>query len=722
MNTHFVKRLQKEIGKGNVLDSPASLLIYSYDSGVDKALPGAVVLPQTASQVAAVVGLARREGIPFVARGAGTNLCGCTIPVPGGLVIHLSRMDRVLKVDAHRRRAVVEPGVVNLRLQKVLVPYGLTYAPDPASQKACTLGGNAGTNAGGPHCLKHGITTHHVTGCEVVLPDGTFLRTSIDDPGYDLTGLFVGAEGTLGIITQIEVGLLPLPEDVRTFLVSYPSIEAAVQSVTDIISSGIVPTALELMDRVTVEAVEEFVHAGYPRGVEAVLLIEVDGPKERIRRESEKLRELCQKNGGGDIREAQNEREREKLWEGRRGSYPAMARLAPNVLVEDGVVPRTRLPEAVKRIRAIAAREGIRMGLIAHAGDGNLHPNMIFDERNPEETRLVRAAGYEMMKVCVELGGSISGEHGIGIDKREAMRWLFTPQTLTVFRKIKTAFDPDNLCNPDKLIPVAEQPGRGLDHGSLAVPVAAPSQSSGTLEAPEARGAPSQSSGTLEAPEARNELPDSGVLPIQNVEHLQRVLRGARAAGRAVFLKGLGTKGFPIPSGALILALDGLKSVVDYDKENFTLSVQCGWTLPELGALIGPHSQFLHIDGGGTLGGILSARASLKPRLRDQVIGMKCVLSDGQLVEFGAKVMKNVAGYDAAKLFLGAWGSLGVITEVTLRLFPFPPEEPFVKNPRPETSRGEDPRRAIYQKIKNIFDPAGIMNPTIKWEEPTVAR
>jgi FAD/FMN-containing dehydrogenase len=316
------------------------------------------------------------------------------------------------------------------------------------------------------------------------------------------------------------------------------------------------------------------------------------------------------------------------------------------------------------------------MGLIAHAGDGNLHPNMIFDERDAEETRRVKSAGYEMLKVCVDLGGSISGEHGIGTDKREAMRWLFTPSTLRLFRRLKNAFDPENLCNPDKLIPVVEDPGQE--------PAPAPALA----------------------------LPGSGALRIETVDQLQEALKAARRNKKGVFLRGQGTKGFPVPSEALALELRPLSRVLDWDKENFTLTVQAGAALDELRSLTAEAGQYLHIAGQGTLGGVLSARSSRAPRLRDQVIGLKAVLAGGERVEFGAKVMKNVAGYDAAKLFLGAWGTLGAIYEVTLRLFPFPAE-------KEEESLSQDfswVRSPLFQKIKKTFDPDHILNPSVFYE------
>lgn len=668
----FVENLKKALGEDRVLSRSGELFPYAYDAALDKRLPGAVVLPRTTAEVVAAIRVAREFNVPFAVRGAGTNLCGGTIVPTGGLVIHVSRLNKILSIDSDRRRAWVEPGVINLHLHKALAPRGLFYAPDPASQKACTLGGNVGTNAGGPHCLKYGVTSHHVTGMELVQPDGGVVQVSVDNPGFDLTGLFVGSEGTLGVATKIELNLLPQPEDVRTFLVAFPSMEAAAQTVTDIIAAGIVPATLEVMDRLTVQAVEAFVHAGYPTAAEAVLLIEVDGPRDQTIPEGGRIRALCAKNKGSDFRMAVDEREREKLWEGRRGAYAAMARLAPNVLVEDGVVPRTRLPEAVKKIRAIADRSHLRMGLIAHAGDGNLHPNIIFDERDAAETSRVLGAGQDMLRVCVDLGGSISGEHGIGADKRDAMRWIFSPPTLFLFREIKRAMDPANLCNPDKLIPVVERS-----------PV------------PRSVGAPFQ-----------------GEHRVTSVDDVLKFVRSARDSGQPLYVKGGGSKGMRIPAGQPTLVMTGLNAIVDLDRANLTLSVAGGADLPSLRARLEAEGLFLHVGGTGTLGGIISTYGGGRPPLRNQILGLKAVSGDGELLSFGAKVMKNVAGYDAARLFHGAWGTLGVIVEVTLRLHSTPVEfwSPVPAGPPDFAAL---PTAKLHRKIKAAFDPQYLFNPTV---------
>lgn len=670
-----LRAFRAAVGRDNVLSDPVDMRLYAYDSAIDRALPRAVVFPTSAEQISSVVKICHRNNIPYVARGAGTNLCGCAIPLRGAVVIAPTKMKRVLSIDPRARTAVVEPGLPNLFLKKALEPYGLFYAPDPASQKACTIGGNIATNAGGPHCLKYGVTSHHVLGLEVVLPDGTMAQVNVDQPGYDLTGFFVGSEGTLGVFTRATLNVIPIPEQIETMLVSFPSLESAIQTVTDIVRSGVIPATLEAMDKVTIHAVEEFVHAGYPLDAEAVLLIEVDGGAE-IKGQVESIRKICEKNGTGLFRLARDDREREKLWEGRRGSYPALARLAPNVLVEDGAVPRTRLPEASKRIHAIARENGLKIAMIFHAGDGNLHPQILFDERDAEQTRKVKSAGYAMLKVCVDLGGTISGEHGIGMDKREAMRWLFSRETLIQFRRIKSAFDPENLCNPDKLIPVQEEGPR---------PVSA-------------------------APVSRSRA-DSNVISPDSERGLCDVLGSLSQRGRKGCVTGQGSRWRKNSDADQRISTAGLGRIVEHDVENFTVTVQAGIRMADLQKALGEKNQKVLLSSGGSLGGLIAANPSQSPRLRDQILGVRVVLADGMCVDFGGRVMKNVAGYDATKLFIGSWGTLGVITSVILKTYPVNYSLNAVSDPTPETPGSRDPGpvvRMIWAKVKTAFDPGNL--------------
>ncbi|NWF57536.1 MAG: FAD-binding protein [Syntrophaceae bacterium] len=454
----ILKKLQEIVGPANVLWKEVDLAVYEYDAGLGRGKPGWVIFANTAEEVAQAVKFLYPEGISFVARGAGTNLSGGTVPLNGGVVIELSRMKKILEIDLENERALVEPGVYNLTLQNALAPLGYYYAPDPASQKVSTLGGNFGENAGGPHCLKYGVTSNHVLGAEVVLPNGEIVwlgGKAVDPPGPDLLGLLVGSEGTLGIATKILVRIMRNPERVITLLAIFNSLEAAGQTVSDIIAQGIIPATLEIMDNLVLRAVEESVHAGYPLDAEAVLIIELDGLADGMDEQAKKILDLCQKNGVVSTRRAKDATERADLWAGRRGAFGAVARLRPSYLVCDGTVPRTKLPEALAAVKGVAEKYHLPIGNVFHAGDGNLHPLILFDDRNAEELTRVHQAGSEILKICADLGGTISGEHGIGTEKMGEMALVFRDSDLEMMRRLKSALDPKELCNPGKVIPRA---------------------------------------------------------------------------------------------------------------------------------------------------------------------------------------------------------------------------------------------------------------------------
>jgi glycolate oxidase subunit GlcD len=454
----ILKRLQEIVGPANVLWKEVDLAVFEYDAGLDKEKPSFVVFTQTAEDVAQVVKFLHQEGISYVARGSGTNLSGGTIPLNRGVVIELSRMNRILEIDLQNERALVEPGVYNLTLQNALAPQGYYYAPDPASQKVSTLGGNFGENAGGPHCLKYGVTGNHVLGAEFVWPNGekTWIGSkAVDPPGPDLLGLLVGSEGTLGIATKILVRIMRSPERVLTMLAIFKNLEDAGQTVSDIISEGIIPATLEIMDNMMIRAVEESMHAGYPLDAEAVLIIELDGLADGMEEQAQRILELCQKNGVVSTRRAKDAAERADLWAGRRGAFGAVARLAPSYLVCDGTVPRTQLPAALSAVKKVGQKYNLAVGNVFHAGDGNLHPLILFDDRNAEEMERVHRAGMEILKICADLGGTISGEHGIGTEKLKGMPLVFRDSDLDMMRTLKTAIDPKGVCNPGKVIPQA---------------------------------------------------------------------------------------------------------------------------------------------------------------------------------------------------------------------------------------------------------------------------
>jgi len=455
----LVEEIAKIVGKENVLSSDTDLLLYGYDASLFRGKPDCIVLPNSTEEVSKIVQFAHENGIHVIGRGSGTNLSGGTIPTQGGIVIHFSRMNRILEIDLENQRAVVEPGVFTLVLKNQLSRYGYVYQPDPASEKVSTFGGNFGENSGGPHCLKYGVTTNHILGAEVVLYDGSVIPVggkSVDNPGYDLTGVLVGSEGTLGIATKLILRIMPKPESVKTMLAIYNSLEDAGRTVSAIIADGIVPATLEMLDRLTIKAVEESIHAGFPLDAEAVLLIELDGLKDGMERLAERIMEICKKCNAREVKAANTEAERTQLWAGRKGAFGAVARLRPNYLVCDGTVPRTKLPEVLTKVMEVGRRYDLAIANVFHAGDGNLHPLILFDERNAEELKKVHLAGSEILKICADAGGTISGEHGIGTEKKKEMFFVFNPRDLDAMKRVKKAFDPEEVYNPGKVLP--EQP------------------------------------------------------------------------------------------------------------------------------------------------------------------------------------------------------------------------------------------------------------------------
>ena len=451
------RELETIVGAGGVLSDPEELLVYESDGlTLFRALADFVVFPTSAEQVAAVVRLANRESMPFVARGAGTGLSGGCLPAEGGLVISMMRMNRVLEVDYDNQIAVVEPGLVNLHLSWAVGPRGFYYAPDPSSQQACTIGGNIANNSGGPHTLKYGVTVNHVLGLEVVLPDGEIVwlgGKTRDALGYDLAGVFVGSEGTFGIATKIVVRILKKPQAVKTVLAVFDRIEQASAAVSAIIAAGLVPAAVEMIDQLTIQAVEDAFGCGYPRDAAAALLIELDGLAVGMPAQADRIVAACREAGAREVRAAADEAERQLLWKGRKSAFGAYGRVSPAYMVMDGVIPRTKLPYVLSRVNEIVAAHGLRVGNVFHAGDGNLHPNILYDPRTPGEEARVVAAGAEIMKVCAEVGGSISGEHGIGLEKADFMPFIFSPADLALMQRLKDAFNPRGLCNPGKVFP-----------------------------------------------------------------------------------------------------------------------------------------------------------------------------------------------------------------------------------------------------------------------------
>jgi glycolate oxidase len=471
LHPNQIAELREAVGHDGLITAPNQLQTYECDGLTNlRVLPGAVVLPRSTREVQQVVRVCARHKIPFVARGAGTGLSGGALPAVGGVVISLARMNRILKVDLSNRYIVVEPGVINNHVTQRVAGNGYFYAPDPSSQSVCTIGGNVAENSGGAHCLKYGFTVTHTLALEVVLPNGelvTFGSAAPDAPGYDLSGVFVGSEGTLGVATKITLRIVKRPEVVQTLLAAFESPQLAGQTVSDIIAAGMLPSALEIMDALAIEAAEAAVHANYPR-CGGLLLVELDGPASEVEALMGETRALCEKNGASEIRVAQSEAERMLVWKGRKAAFAAMGRISPNYIVQDGVIPRTALPEVLAEIARMAAAVDLRVANVFHAGDGNLHPLVLYDGSIPGQEEIALDLSFRILRLCVDRGGSITGEHGVGKEKQEALGYMFSEPDLATMQLVRCAFDPENLSNPDKMFPrtrmCAEKPGPYTPH------------------------------------------------------------------------------------------------------------------------------------------------------------------------------------------------------------------------------------------------------------------
>jgi glycolate oxidase len=457
MDQLIIHGLEGILGAGTVLHLPEDLLLYEYDGSVERGRPDAVVFPSSTEQVSAVVKLAAEHGVPIIGRGAGTGLSGGALPRTGGIMIVFARMNRILELDLENQRAVVQPGLVNYELTRAVEHAGLYFAPDPSSQKSCTIGGNVSENAGGPHTLAYGVTSNHVTALEIVLPDGEICRVGTrhgDSPGYDLTGLMVGSEGTLALVTEITVKLLRKPESVKTLLAIFETVDDASETVAHITARAITPAACEMLDGWTLCAVEDFIHAGFPRDSGAVLLIEVEGLAEVVASQAAAVEEVCRVHHAREVRIARDAAERDLLWKGRKNAFGAMGRLAPSNYTLDGVIPRSKIPQALRRVQEIGEKNNLRIGNIFHAGDGNLHPIVLFDPRDPLQYEKAVEVSAEIIRYCVEIGGALTGEHGVGMEKSELMPLLFSDDDFELMRRIHDAFNPENALNPGKIFPL----------------------------------------------------------------------------------------------------------------------------------------------------------------------------------------------------------------------------------------------------------------------------
>jgi len=690
----LIIELTNIVGASGVLHKPEEILVYEYDASFGTHPPDVIVLPTTTEQVSQIAQLAAQHQLPLVVRGAGTGLSGGAIPLKGGILVVLTRMTGIRNVDYRNRRAVVEAGVINLHLVNKAAEGGYTYAPDPGSGRVSTIGGNIASNAGGPHCLAHGVTANHILGLKVVMPDGEITETGgplADSIGYDLTGVLVGSEGTLGIVTEATAQLMPQAETVSTLMVVFKTnVEDASAAVSDVIAHGIVPTAMEMMDGMVCRAVEEAVHAGYPDDAAGVLLIEVEGLADGLDETMSKIAEICREHNASEVHRATTAAERTALWTGRKSALGAMGRLAPNYYLEDGVVPRHKLPDAMALVEEIAAKYDLPIGNFFHAGDGNIHPTILFDRRDPDAKHRAHEASVEILNACIEMGGTVSGEHGIGTEKQDFLAKLYNQNDLDAMADLKACFNPDGRLNPGKIFPKTYQPSvtvrDGAINGAIAKSTTKSSADQIAAKLEGVVGAKNVLTGDGAQPYAVGDQPPAFVARPGSVEEISALMRCATEADLAVSPWDGGAQrylGNPLARLDLVISLERMTEVLEHYPSDLTAAVQAGCTLQAANESLAKVKQMLPLDaplaGQNTLGGIVAAgplAAGLRRlsygTVRDMMVGIQMVRTDGRVIRRGGMVVKNVAGYDMAKLQYGALDTLGVITQLNLKLFPQP--------------------------------------------------
>jgi glycolate oxidase subunit GlcD len=701
---HLIQNLQSIVGKENVLSEPDELIVYECDGlPHHKHRPRAVVFPSSTEDTAAVMRELARQKVAFTPRGAGTGLSGGALALNGGVVVEMARMRKILKIDVPNRLAIVQPGVINLQVSAAAAPHGLYYVPDPSSQPTCTIGGNIAESAGGIHCLKYGTTADHVLACKVVLAGGEIVdlgHATGQAYGYDLIGAFIGSEGTFGIATEATLRLVQTPPAIRTLLAEFGEVNDASHAVSAIIAAGVMPAALEMMDREIIRAVEASVFAaGLPPDAGAALLIELDGIESGIDDEAARVTSICLEYGARSCRLARDEHERKKLWAARKGAFGAIGRISPDSMIQDAVVPRSRLPEVLDAAYQIAGKYHLRIANVFHAGDGNLHPLICFDSRSPDEVMRVKEAGRELMQVCVNAGGTITGEHGVGLDKRELLPYVFSEIDMEAMLRVRAAFDPLGLCNPGKIIPML----RGCGEARAVARVV----DSATNEESNGNARP-----VIPSPVINNKTPfnidsafpdlagivgedncavdaDSLVVAPANVEEVSEILRLATGKGWSVLPGGSFTwikELYPSHHG-IIIKTTQLNRIIEHEPADLIAIAEAGVQLTEFNRALSQNGQWLPLDppddGRATLGGVVAtglrgAQQIAFGRPRGSVIGMKVVLADGNVIKAGGRVVKNVAGYDLCKLFTGSYGTLGVITEINFKLRPLPERQQTV--------------------------------------------
>lgn len=639
------RKLVAALGKSQVITDRDQLLAYSYDATGERHFPDAVVLPQDREEVAAAVRVAQEAHAPIIGRGASTNLSGGTTPLVGGVVIAFTRMNQILAIDEARGTVRVQSGVVNADLQQALAARGFFYPPDPSSHRISTIGGNVAENSGGPHCVKYGVTTNHVLELDVVLADGSICTVPPVGlaPDLDLASLVIGSEGTLALVTEATLAIRPLPESTETLLLSFRGVEDATRTVSAIIAEGLTPAALELMDEESIKIVEAFVHAGYPRGAGAVLLIELDGSPRDVEADARLVQKVAERTGCLRFEAAHDAQQAANLWRGRRAHYGAAARRAPHLWVQDVTVPRPRLAEMMGRVLAIGEEQGLTIVTAAHAGDGNLHPSIPYDPSDAGQVARLKAADIAILSACVEMGGAITGEHGIGIDKAEYLPLMYNADELTVLGEIKRAFDPTGQLNPLKALwPAnASSPATG-EPGLLSF-----------------------------APRSSDEV--------------RELMRQTAASDTPITFRGQGRRSLS-QSARTIVDMRGLDQIFDLDRDNLSVEVGAGIGAGVLARLLeseGVDLPTIEPFMDETVGGLVAANATTWRSghghgWRNFLLAAEWVDGRGRVLRFGRKTMKNVAGYDVAKVMVGSRGTLGALTRVTLKLRPRTPHIAFV--------------------------------------------
>jgi glycolate oxidase subunit GlcD len=706
----LIENLRAAVGREAVLTEPDELIVYECDGlPQHKYPPRAVVFPASTEEVAETLRVLARLNVPFAPRGAGTGLSGGALAVNRGVVIELARMRRLLKLDVENGHARVETGMVNAQLSRAAAPFGLHYVPDPSSQMTCTIGGNIAENAGGIHCLKYGMTVDHVLSTRVVLSGGEIIElgdiAGTETVGYDLLGVFIGSEGTFGIATEATLRLVPLPAAVRTLLADFSNVDDASHAVSAIIAAGLIPAALEMVDGATIRAVEASVFAaGLPLDAEAALLIELDGLESGLDEEALRVENLCRQYGARGVRLATSESERKKFWAARKGAFGAMGRISPDLMLQDGVVPRSRLPQVLAQIYSIGAKYDLRIANLFHAGDGNLHPVICFDSRDGGEVLRVKEAGREIMETCVRAGGTITGEHGVGLDKSDYLQLIFSADDMDVMLRVRAAFDPKGLCNPGKIIPTSRSCGEartGKKWAAGSGQRAVKSNSAVTVarsllpaahcllptDSEESHSLLAQIVGADNvAVASRPGISASMCLEVApaSADEACEVLRLAASERWAVVPAGGETwldAGNPLSRTDLIISTKRMQRIIEHEPADLVATAEAGARLEKLNTELGRAGQWLPLDppddGRATIGGVVATGMSGAQSYgfgapRGSVIGMRVALADGRIIKAGGRVVKNVAGYDLCKLFTGSYGTLCLILELTFKLRPRP--------------------------------------------------